>query len=241
MRGPFVSAVALSSAAPAQMLEPPPVTFPRLPPAATSEATIVPTGWKIAERDSGDLNGDGKPDLVLLLKMDNRANILAIPDSSPPATFDTNPFLLTIAFADDAGGYRVAASTHRIFRRPDTPYSGDVPPGEGDSVRVERGTLLLGNEYLRGHDSFRFRWNGSTFRLIGYDTSGASGGCIETISINYLTGKVRWEDTPISKDKGVAVARSLKPGPAITLESFDEASFIPSDTIDGGPPPACEP
>ena len=240
MRG-LVAVAVLSSAAAAQMLEPPPVTYPQLPQAAATDAAIVPAGWKIAERASGDLNGDGKPDLAVLLKMDSKANFLPIPDSSPPATFDTNPFLLAVAFADGASGYRVAASTHRFFRRPDIPYSGDVPPGEGDSVRIERGTLLLSNEYLRGHDSYRFRWDTGAFRLIGYESGGSSGGCAETISINYLTGKVLWENTPISADKGVAVARRVKPGALPTLESFDDASFIPSDTIAGDAPPCTAP
>lgn len=233
-------AVMLSSAAAAQMPEPPDVTYPALPKIAPSEAAIVPAGWKIVEREGGDLNGDGKADLVLLLKMDSTANVLAIPNSSPPATLDTNPFLLAVAFADSAGGYRLAASTHRFFRRVEFPYSGDVPPGESDSVRIERGTLLLSNEYLRGHDHYRFRWDGGAFRLIGYDTGGASGGCAETISINYLTGKVRWENTPISADTGVAVTRRVKPGPLPTLERFDQSTFIPSDTIAGAAPP-CDP
>lgn len=234
-------AILLSSSADAEMPEPPEVTYPDLPQTAPSEAAIVPAGWKIVERDGGDLNGDGRADLVLLLKMDSKANVLAIPDSSPPATLDTNPFLLAVAFAESAGGYRLATSTHRFFRRVEFPYSGDIPPGEGDSVKIERGTLLLSNEYLRGHDQYRFRWDGSAFRLIGYDTTGSSGGCIETISINYLTGKVRWEDTPISKDKGAAVTRGVKPGPLLSLDSFDQSSFIPSDTVDGQPPPACQP
>ena len=230
----------LLSSTPAEMPEPPAVTYPRLPQAAPSEAAIVPAGWKIVERDAGDLNGDGRGDLALLLKMDSKANLLAIPDSSPPETLDTNPFLLAIAFAEDAGGYRLAASTHGFFARTEFAYSGDIPPGEGDSMRIERGTLLLSNEYLRGHDSFRFRWEKGAFRLIGYETGGSSGGCAETISINYLTGKVRWENTPIRKDKGVAVTRRVKPGPLPTLESFDRATFIPSDTIAGEAPP-CDP
>ncbi len=228
---------ALLSSAAAEMPEPPEVTFPRLPQTAASEAAIVPAGWKIVERQAGDLNGDGKSDLALLLKMDSKANVLPIPDSSPPATLDTNPFLLAIAFAEGGGGYRVTGSSRGIFRRVEFPHSGDLPPGEGDSVRIERGTLLLSNEYLRGHESYRFRWEKDAFRLIGYETGGSSGGCAETISINYLTGKARWENTPIRKDKGAAVARRVKPGPLLTLESFDDGNFIPSDTIAGEPPP----
>lgn len=230
----------LAAPASAQLGDLPPVTYPALPPSAANEAGLVPPGWTAAKRAIGDLNGDGRPDLALLLRMTSKANVLPIPNSESAETFDTNPFLLVVAFTDSAGGYRVVTSTHRFFQRPEIPYSGDVPPGEGDSVRIERGTLLLANEYLRGHDGYRFRWDKGEFRLIGFESGGSSGGCIETISINYLTGKVLWSNTPISDDKSVAVTRRIKPGPVPMLATIDLSTFIPSDTI-AGDAPRCDP
>lgn len=226
----------LSAAAGAQMPEPPAVTFPVLPAHAASAQGFVPGDWKIAKQQAGDLNGDGKADLALLLKMTAKANFVPLDDSEPNKLFDTNPYMLAVALGDPAGGYRLAASNAKFFLRREFPYTGDVPPDEGDSVRIERGTLLLYNEYLRGFDSFRFRWENGEFRLIGYESSGADGGCVEQISINYLTGKVKWSDAPIEGGKKVSVDRTVTPGALPTLGTIDMMTFIPSDTIDGDPP-----
>lgn len=236
--------ISIAAAAPvplaAQLVDVPAVTFPNLPDRAADEAAMTPKGWKIAKRATGDLNGDGRADLALLVRMNDRRNVVAIEDTKPVEPFDTNPYLLAIAFADDAG-YRLAASTHEFFVRPEIPYSGDLLPEESDSVEIERGTLLLHNEYLRGWDSYRFRWNGRDFALIGFDSGGASGACVERISINYLIGKVVWSNEPIGEGKSATVTRAVKKSTDLpTLATFDNSEFIPSDTIDGGAPP-CEP
>ena len=229
----------LAAPAAAQMVEAPPVTYPTLPNQAASAEGFVPGGWKLAKRVSGDLNGDGKADLALLLRMTDKANFIPEDESTPNELFDTNPFLLAVAFAEPAGGYRLAVATHKFFYRPEMAHTGDLPADQADSVRIERGTLVLGNEYLRGHDSYRFRWDNGEFRLIGYDTGSASAGCIERISINYLTGKVTWEDTPIDANQGKPVQRRVKPVPVPTLATIDSNAFLPSETIEGSSPP-CE-
>lgn len=226
----------LAAPAAAQMVEPPPVTYPQLPATAATAEGFVPAGWKIVKRQAGDLNGDGKADLALLLRMTDKANIVRDDESQPADMFDTNPFLLAVALAEPAGGYRLAVANHKFFHRPEVPHSGDLPPDESDSVRIERGTLVLGNEYLRGMDSFRFRWDGGEFRLIGYESSGADAGCVERISINYLTGKVKWSDTPIDRDKEVPVERKVAAGALPTLATIDMSAFLPSDTIAGDSP-----
>ena len=59
-----------------QELRIPPVDYPVLPASATSAAGFVPAGWRIEQQLSGDLNGDRRDDLVLVLRQQDPRNIV---------------------------------------------------------------------------------------------------------------------------------------------------------------------
>jgi hypothetical protein len=205
-----------------------------IPQAAAGVRNLIPAGWKLVAQKTGDLNGDGKADAALLLRMTSKANILRIEDSKEH--FDTNPYMIVIAFSGGEGTYRTAAANHLLIPRPEIPYSGDTDPGE-DTLKIDKGSLIVYLEYLRGWESYRFRWNQRDFALAGYDSGGSSGGCVERLSINYLSGKALWENTPIGKDKGKAVTRAVKKGALPTLSTIDPESFVPPETVAGQEPP----
>lgn len=226
-----------SSPAASQEADLPPVRYPALPSAAASADGLVPRGWTIVGRESGDLNGDGRPDAVLLMRMRDPANVITIPWAGSTERFDTNPHLLAIAFGEAGGRYRLAASNRGLFLRPSRPYTGDGPPGE-DSIAIERGALLVSFEFLRGGASYRFRWQSGAFRLIGYEGRGVSGGCIETVSINYLTRRARVTGGLISSDRTRVAHRRLVGGNPPTLEGIDLETFFPEEAV-AGPPSLC--
>jgi hypothetical protein len=235
-----LSALLLAAApATAQPLDIPPVRYPTVPQAARSAEGFVPAGWRIVARDVGDLNADGRQDLVLLMQMRDRANILPVRVGDETVAFDTNPHLLTVAFGEVGGGYRLAASNHRLLPRPVQPFTGDDALGE-ETIRIERGGLLLRFGYLRGRASYRFRWQGGAFRLIGFESSGASGGCVETTSINYLTRRARLSNEPISSDRTRFSWRAVTSGVPPTLSEFDADAFDPTAAI-AGPAIRCVP
>ncbi len=230
---------AAPAAGPGQPLDLPPVRYPEVPIAARAADGFVPAGWAIVARQTGDLDADGRDDVVLLMRMRDPANILPVPAGNRTERFDTNPHLLAVAFGERGGGYRLAASNHRLFPRPIRPFTGEEPLGE-ETIRIERGGLVLWFGYLRGQASYRFRWRGGAFRLIGYESSGASGGCVETISINYLTGRARVTNEPISSDRTREAWRALTGGPPPTLSEIDAGESIPHMSI-AGPPVPCTP
>jgi hypothetical protein len=231
--------VAVPAAAPGQLIDIPPVRYPDVPVAARAAEGFVPAGWGIVARESGDLNADGRQDLAVLMQMRDRANILSVPVGDETVAFDTNPHLLAVAFGAPGGGYRLAASNHGLFLRPIQPFTGDDPPGD-ETIRIERGGLLVSFGYLRGQASYRFRWQRGAFRLIGYESSGASGGCVETISINYLTRRARVSNVPISSDRTPVSWRSVTGGAPPTLGEIDLEDFIPTIAI-AGPSIPCTP
>jgi hypothetical protein len=229
----------LPSAAAAQPIDPPAVTYPAIPPAAASAGGLVPPGWTVLGRKRGDLNADGKADVALLLRMTSKANVVPVPDSRPAEKFDTNPYMMVVAFTDASGKLRTQAVNHRLFRRPDTPHDGDVDP-HADTLSIAKGVLVVAFEYLRGHANYRFRWNGSEFALIGYDQGGASGGCVESLSINYPARLAIWSDTPQRAGKVRPVRRRVRVQDIPTLRTIDIDAFDPTAAVVGDPP-VCRP
>ena len=65
---------------------------------------------------------------------------------------------------------------------------------------------------------YRFRWFDNAFRLIGYEYVGSSGGCISSISINYLTRRAKLGAMPIGDDRGESVFRRVKQRPLTRLD-----------------------
>src|SRR5688500_3087803 len=98
--GFWLTALCAGAVAVAQELVLPPVRYPALPRNAADAAGFVPSHWAIVASRRGDLNRDGAADLVLLLQMRDRANLLAVPAGDRTERFDTNPHLLVVAFAE---------------------------------------------------------------------------------------------------------------------------------------------
>src|SRR5689334_5545751 len=98
-------ALAIANAAAGQPVELPPVRYPELAERAPNAAGFVPAGWTLLAERRGDLNGDGMADLALLLRMNDPANVVAVPRGDESRPFDTNPHWLLVALAEQ-GGYR---------------------------------------------------------------------------------------------------------------------------------------
>jgi len=171
--------------------DPPEVRYPALPQHGVTPDAFVPVGWAIEMRDTGDLDKDGRDDLVLVLRMHDPANIVHN-DGLGVAEFDTNPRMLVVLLAE-ADGYRLAAEDHALVPRPDNPVMDDYLDGD-DAVSVQRGGFSVrlhawasaGSWYTSG-TTFTFRLQDGCFRLIGYDRMEAhrASGETTTISVNY--------------------------------------------------------
>lgn len=93
---PALFASAVAQQARAELIIPDPVWL-GLPAHAASAADFVPSGWKLEVQANGDLNGDGIPDLALVLHEQADRNIMANPDGPGVNPLDSNPRLLLAA------------------------------------------------------------------------------------------------------------------------------------------------
>lgn len=223
-------AAILCSSATAQELDIPQAHYPKLPKYAATANGFVPHGWTLEIKKSGDLNRDGRPDLLLVLRENNPKNLIESYWGMSP--LDTNPRILAVAFAKN-GGYILAMQNHTVIARHVEPNLSDVM--ESGEVSVVRGNLRVtvgvfanAGSWMMGPTTYTFRYQHGSFELIGYDQSlidRSSPNDIDEVSINYLTGrikrttgddnqkKVRWKKPP-----------SLRP---IPIASVDSATFAP--------------
>ncbi len=203
-------------------LEIPPVTYPQLAGHAVSSEEFVPAGWRLETELTGDMNGDGEPDVVLVLEQTDSRNVVPN-DALGPNPFDTNPRILAVAFAAVAGGFDLALENHTLIPRPEYPTLEDpldpesVQPGgvelESGVMRVTLGRFSSAGGWGMGRTAYAFRFQNGRFELIGYDSFDVRRnlGTIEEISINFSSrrmkttrssietdgpGKVKWTDLP---------------------------------------------
>ncbi|MEO7187203.1 MAG: hypothetical protein ABIW58_02210 [Sphingomicrobium sp.] len=213
------AAVALPCSAAVQDDELHPVEYPTLAKFAGQPTDFVPKGWKLVAVETGDLNGDRRPDVAVLMRMKDPARIKTVENNPYYKTDDTNPYLLAVAFANGQG-YVLVASNHSLFPDDTAPIHADTPP-DGDTVKIARGVLTLSFEHLRSHEQFSFRWDGKAFALVGFDCGGVSGGTYIGLSANYLTRKARIERGDVSDDRTAATTILIRPGKRPTLEQLD--------------------
>lgn len=211
-------------------------TYPALPRHGSSAEAFVPQNWRIETKLPGDLNGDGRPDLVLVLRGNDARNVLDARGQGGPEKFDTNPRIIAIAFADAAGGYDLVLENHTLVAR--TTYPGEQDPLDPNGVQeggleIKNGTLRVTLGYFGGNmgrNTFTFRFDKTDFRLIGFDSIDVerSSGKMNEVSINYLTRRMKHSTAHISDDKDKVTWKTLPVKPLLTMDRIaDGIMFQP--------------
>ncbi len=210
----------------AQIGDAPNVIFPRLMERASTIAGFVPKGWQLERKRIRDLNGDHRPDAVLVLHQNDPRNVLDDP-SDPIHPLDTNPRMLVVMLARANGGYKRVSQNHRLIPRYNSPFNDDP----FDDVALTGNTFRVITHYWASAGSwetwttlFTFRYQNGCVGLIGYDrnnfqrNSGESNG----ISVNYLTGKIKkTTDDPQTGDTAVQWS-SLSNNRKLCLETLGD-------------------
>jgi hypothetical protein len=234
---PGLLALLASSAAPAQEL--PPVTYTTLPAEAATAEGFVPTGWRIEAKAGGDLDGDARADLALVLRSRDPANVVA--EATCEKEFDTNPRMLAVLLAKPGGGYRLGVENSALIPRRDNACQVDP----FSAIAIERGILRLDLERMMsaggwdaGMTTFKWRWRDGALRLIGFDYSNVrrNTGALGLLSVNYLTGRAKISTGNIGADREKVRWTRLRGRRAPTIgEVGDGLMFDPEKLVSSLP------
>ncbi|MGY1410762.1 hypothetical protein ACW5EG_14455 [Luteimonas sp. A611] len=186
------------------------VAYPPIADRAAAPEAFVPTGWRLEHLARGRLDADDREDALLVLRMDDPANVIDNTGFGPDR-FDTNPRMLVALLAQPDGGWRQVMRDHRLVPRPESPVMDDFlgdAAGSAVTIRPNRTwSVALHSWASAGTWSMRqvaytFRLEGDCMRLVGYDDMHLhrASGEITTTSVNYLTGRAWIQPGSISDD-----------------------------------------
>lgn len=166
-----------------------------LPSAAQS---YLPKGWKVIETAFGDLNADGRADLVFVREEDDPKKILKrLPANDGFRNY--NPRVLTVLLSEEAGYRKLGEFGELIPPAFDDEY--EYSDDRFDGISLKKGFLNVRFRYWSSFGSggmsleeYKFRLESGRLRLIGseIDSFHRATGEKYLVSTNYLTGKVKW-------------------------------------------------
>ena len=212
--------------------EPPPVRWPAVPATAETAEGFVAPGWAIQVRRSGDLDGDGRADLAMVVQQRSAANV-GRPDGFSPE-LDANPRMLLVALAGGEGRpYRLALANRTLIPRHDEVRNEDPFGPEHGGLEVRRGAFavtvgLFANmgTWTSYRRTFTFRLRDGRALLIGVDEHRFQRNSGETIrtSVNYPARRKEVRTSAYEADEPPTVERTRsRSGPLRTIEQVGDA------------------
>lgn len=160
--------------------------------------TLAAPAWKTVQQASGDLNGDGRADKVIIEQQQDPRKIIKNESLGAPE-LNLNPRRLTVLLAG-ANGFQPAARATWL----PTEHSRDTPcledPLGNNSLVIKNQTLTLNlgywlscGSYGVSHNAYKYRLQHGAFILIGADSSSymRNGGYGTAVSINFPARKIK--------------------------------------------------
>lgn len=129
----------------------------------TNPLEFIPEGYDLFSRCEGDLNKDGKPDVVLMIKGTEKSKWV---DDEYRGRLDRNRRGLVILFKRD-GGYELIAENDECFSSENE--DGGMYYAPELSLDINKNCLLIKYAHGRfGNWQYTFGYHNNDFELIGY-------------------------------------------------------------------------
>jgi len=199
-------------------------SYPSINMQAKDINNFIPNNWKLLDSAQGDLNKDKQTDLALILQYKDSISIVNKDDDS----IVTQPRILIILLYDPTTNqYQLVEKSNSFILYHDDsnmedPYQ-DISINSG-ILKIDFSFFMFSGGWGMYHNSYKFRFQDTSFVLIGADESYVhrATGESEDRSYNFLTKKVKVSTGTISSDKQKVIWRTIDLKEQKTLKTFKE-------------------
>lgn len=207
----------------------PTYVFPVIVDKATDFYGFVPKGWVPLEAMQGDLNGDGRPDLLILMQGDDN-RYRYVNEGLGSSDVNANARILIVALANESGGYTRLVQNNVFVPPHDDPVMDE--PFEG--MDIKKGVMRVNFRYWASAGSwsmatytYAFRYQGGRMTLIGYDEyyRHRASGEERMISANLSTGKQKLTTVDGESGKEQVTWKRFEIKPLPTLDEIDKSGL----------------
>lgn len=155
-----------------------------------SAADVVPNGWESTFK-TGDMNGDGLPDLVIIATPCDKEKMKTRDDGY---VYNFNQPILAIYWGDKNGNYKLFKQYDNVIPAREDEFLAITPSldiTKSGSLQIDLEFFATAGSYTQPTTSHVFRYQNGDFMLIGKDVVELerTTGKTVTTSENYLTRK----------------------------------------------------
>lgn len=163
---------------------------------SSSLEQIIPKGWKLLEKNYGDLNNDGINDIIFVIEKTDKKNIHKH-DGLGDKDINKNPRILAIYMVNKDNKFKKIAQNNKFIPLDDCPICDEplssLTIKENGVFKVNFHHWQNAGSWFTSRDSYVFRLENNDIYWIGYDKDIYHRGSnnMKSCSINFLTQRVK--------------------------------------------------
>jgi hypothetical protein len=199
--------------------------YPSIKNSGHNFSEFIPNGWKLLDSASGDLNNDKHNDFAFVIEHRDHVSLVKSEDGYSD-TVITQPRILILAFYNSkTNQYDLIEQSNTFVLNHDDPNMEEPFQDisiSGGVLKIDFTIFMNAGGWGMSNNSYKFRYQGNKFYLIGadYNYTNRGSGETEDRSYNFITKKVKVATGTISSDKQKIVWRTFQLKEIKTLETF---------------------